>query len=417
MSILKKISLTSLSNILNIIFPILTLPWILKTLSLESYGQFLVVSSLVGLVALFSDLGISTVATRDVSRIRGKSSEVAELAGKFVSTQLILYFSVGIVLLVYQWVFRLENILSTCLFLIHGLLILLVPSWLINALDLHKSNFKALLVSKLGYVLFVFLFVRDSDDLNEFIFCGISSSLIYFLLFYLDSGFRFKVRVNVMKLIEGSMEIARNSYPYIISKLSIASYTVFIPLILSIFFSRDQIALYGVAERIRSMVFSLSFPLYALALAESSATDNDRDTAKRHILLASLIVLFSIFAFFILYFFGVNILNIVGGERYVEAIELLRVQAFIGIVISISSLLFNFYVVPSDKGKFVLWISSIVFFLSPFTFFTARFGNIESVLQFVLFIEVIILLSYAVVTVFLKTKVMRDDRSFQSKNL
>ena len=59
-----------LSKVMSIIFPVITIPYVTRTLDVGNYGMVSLSQNIIGFFALFAGLGISTYATRTGAAIR-----------------------------------------------------------------------------------------------------------------------------------------------------------------------------------------------------------------------------------------------------------------------------------------------------------------------------------------------------------
>ncbi len=81
----KNAVLNTLKTVLTILFPILTYPYILRVLQLETFGRYKFSHSVVSYFALISALGIYAYAIREGTRLRGDRKAISRFASEMFS--------------------------------------------------------------------------------------------------------------------------------------------------------------------------------------------------------------------------------------------------------------------------------------------------------------------------------------------
>lgn len=74
--------LNSLRSILNILFPIITFPYVSRVLQVKGIGIYNFSNSIVSYVSLIAALGISTYAVREGAKIRDNIHEISQFASE-----------------------------------------------------------------------------------------------------------------------------------------------------------------------------------------------------------------------------------------------------------------------------------------------------------------------------------------------
>ena len=75
----KNIILVILQNIIAILFPIITFPYISKTLSVETIGRFNFIESILNFLNLIAIFGINSYAVREGVRLREDKEQFNKL--------------------------------------------------------------------------------------------------------------------------------------------------------------------------------------------------------------------------------------------------------------------------------------------------------------------------------------------------
>ena len=84
-SIRKNAVYNVIKTCVSIIFPLITFPYVTRTLSSESYGIYTFSQSIISYVTLLAGLGITTYARREGARVRESHDNLQEFANEVFS--------------------------------------------------------------------------------------------------------------------------------------------------------------------------------------------------------------------------------------------------------------------------------------------------------------------------------------------
>lgn len=91
-------ALNSIRSILNMLFPLITYPYITAVLSVEELGKYNFSLSIVNYFALIAGLGVSSYAIREGARIREDKRALADFANQMLEINLVSMFTAYILL-------------------------------------------------------------------------------------------------------------------------------------------------------------------------------------------------------------------------------------------------------------------------------------------------------------------------------
>ena len=86
-------ALNSIRSILNMLFPLITYPYITAVLSVEELGKYNFSLSIVNYFALIAGLGVSSYAIREGARIRDDKRALADFANQMLEINLVSMFT------------------------------------------------------------------------------------------------------------------------------------------------------------------------------------------------------------------------------------------------------------------------------------------------------------------------------------
>lgn len=153
-----------------LLFPLLTFPYASRILLAEGIGTVQFFQSIIDYVALFSALGIPLYAIREIARVRNDVKETSK------TTVEILLLHVGLTAIGYAAVFCMAVFVADIEANVH-LFLLLSISLIFNALGCEwfyrgREDFRYIairgLIVRILSVIFLFLFVKDKDDIYHY---------------------------------------------------------------------------------------------------------------------------------------------------------------------------------------------------------------------------------------------------------
>lgn len=167
----KNIILVILQNIIAILFPIITFPYISKTLSVETIGRFNFIESILNFLNLIAIFGINSYAVREGVRLR----EDKEQFNKLISE--LFFINIITTLFSYFLMFVCVEIISELhqerfyiyLFSIQIIFYVFSMDWILIIYEKYFFKTIQTFVFKFLYIFLLFLFVRKSSDLLSYI--------------------------------------------------------------------------------------------------------------------------------------------------------------------------------------------------------------------------------------------------------
>ncbi|MBF1054417.1 MAG: oligosaccharide flippase family protein, partial [Parvimonas sp.] len=197
----KNIKVNALASILvrvfNILFPLITGPYLARILSKEAYGEFNIANSILNLFIPFAAFGIYSYGIRSISRVKNNMKEISKNFTVLFSINVISSLSIGILYIGYM----LLNVNSNMYMLYLALSIQIFTQfvtieWMNEAFENYGFIlFKTLFIRVLMLVS-IFVFVKKADDIVNYAFILSITNLINYLI----SFYFIKRKVNFVKI-------------------------------------------------------------------------------------------------------------------------------------------------------------------------------------------------------------------------
>jgi O-antigen/teichoic acid export membrane protein len=349
-SIKNNFIYSSIYQIISIILPIITVPYLSRVLEPEGLGIQSFTDSLQHYYILFAVLGTAVYGTREIAQHR---KDILQYSALFWEIELMTVFTSFISLL--AWCIFI--LFSTQYKLIYMAMIpnllasMLDITWLFNGLERFKLTVMRNLVFKVFGIVLIFLIVKTSDDLFKYIlissFVNLSSNAS--LWFYLPKIIK-KVQIDKRQIIKH----LKSTIIYFIPSLATSIYTVMDRTLIGLITKETvQNGYYLQAEKIISIAKSITFIAinsvvgvrisYLFALNKTNEVRERINNSMNYILFMGIGCSFGITGIarnFVPFFFGIG---------YDQVEYMLYIFAPIIIIIGISNCLSSHYFTPSGK--------------------------------------------------------------------
>ena len=162
-------------QILILIVPLITMPYISRVLGADGIGKISYAQSIVAYFTLFATMGISTFGQREISYVQNDRKRRSYV---FWETKLLGFITAGIVLLIYFLFILVEKDANLYLLLSMSVFAVFVDAtWFFQGMEEFGSIVIRNMLVKIVGVVFVFLFVKTKNDIYKYAF-----SLVFFTL-------------------------------------------------------------------------------------------------------------------------------------------------------------------------------------------------------------------------------------------
>lgn len=320
------------------VIPFLTLPYLTRVLSVDTYGVVAYIKSLMGYVQLLIDFGFMFSVTKDIADAK-KSGNWQEVS--FITcTATLTRFFLGLVALLFVSIiainteFLKNHILFTFLMFINTFLSILWMDFLFRGIEKMEILSYRFLFSKIMSTALVFTLIRSDQDL-------ILMGAIEILGTLVASGFTFyeltKLRIEVF--IPSFINCCRmlyNSFLYFFSNFATTSFGLFITLLLGFYLDAKEVAYWSLALQLVGGIQAFYSPILD-ALYPAMVRDFRTKLVIRVLCVVMPII---IFGCGIIYYFGVDILTLIASEKYVQSAWLLMLLIPV-LIISFPAMLFG----------------------------------------------------------------------------
>lgn len=248
----------------NYLFPLITVPYLYKTLSLNTFGLISFATAFMQYFILLVDFGFNLYGVQVVSANRNNNELRDTFFVNVLMAQLILFMVSMVILLgilfafdkFYQdkWIYLLS---FTTVF---GSV--LMPTWFFQGMEKMKYITKINIFTRTVSIIPIFLFVKsDANYLLIPFFYGLGAIASGSIALYVAIN-HFDVSFNVSKI--SLLEIKKclkDSYQFFISRISVSLYTVSNSFILGLSLGNTYVGYYSIAEKLYIAIQSMYMPI------------------------------------------------------------------------------------------------------------------------------------------------------------
>lgn len=351
-SLKKNLIYQSAYQLLMVISPLITSPYIARTLGNEMYGVYSYYYSIAYYFGIFAILGLANYGNRTIAKVRSTGKK--ELSKTFLEMMLMQVGMLILVSIVYFasipfWggEYKLNAVIEWLYILSVGLDI----SWFYFGIEEFKTTTQRSFVVKIAIIACILIFVKSPADLNTYTIVMAGGMLISSLILWIQLP-RY-IQTTKICLRDISRHIKPNLMLFVpVVSLALFHYTD--KIMLGAMSTWKELGYYTNSDKIVNIPMGLINGLGVVMLPRISALSisNNANKIERYVntsiilsLWAGIALCFGIKAIdtdFIPFFFG---------KGYMRCAELLEWLSIVIIIKAISNILRTQYLIPMEKDK------------------------------------------------------------------
>jgi len=338
--LVKNFTSLSLLQLANYIFPVITLPYLVRVLGPEKYGLINFAAAFSAYFVIITDYGFNLSATQEISVNRNDKEKVSEIFSSVLTIKIILFFlSSGIFFLIVNMFELFSNDAGLYSIMFIGVVgIVLFPLWVYQG------------VEKMKYILIINVAIRSVTIVSIFLLVKVENDYLLLAVIYTITqvmtgitGLFFAIRKFDLRYLFPSkvqlLEQLKKGWNLFLSSIWINLYTTSNVFILGLFAPNSVVGYYSAADKVRiafqGILSSMSqsvFPYVNKLLAESY---QKFISFNRKLLKIS--VMIGIIISSSLFLFAEPIVRIVLGNEYSPSVIVLRIIAWLPLIIFLSN--------------------------------------------------------------------------------
>ena len=245
MNIFKNYIYQFIYQLINIVFPLLTLPYISKVLGAENLGIYTYSFSIITYLVLVSDLGIRNYGSRKIAYCRENEYELKKFFWELFLQK--FYISILIFLLSFIYFFYTNKNKIFLIQIFYIIISFLDISWLYQGLEDFKKIMLRNLILKLFLLVLIFLCIKEKDDLLKYTKLMIIVNLLGNLILWAKLPiFNIKLKIKKLKLFSH----LKNSFIIFFPQVAITMYTTLDRIMLGSMCDKKYVTYYDISNKI-----------------------------------------------------------------------------------------------------------------------------------------------------------------------
>lgn len=349
-----------------VLFPLITFPYITRTLSNASIGKFFFIDAFTQYFVTLSAVGIPYYGIREIAKIKNDAAQRSKLVAELITIQFTLAVVSSIILLIaHYFIADLKNehglVKVACLSIIGSSFLI---EWFYQGMENFAYITTRSLILKTLSVLSILLLVKQQNDY-----------LIYYLLTTLlivaNASFNFfNYAKNHHVPFTGKLELKRHIKPLLVLlsiNISVNIYAVSDTIILGLLTNTVMVSYYNVPLKIARIFWMLVngaglvlIPRIANFFAEDD-TRGIQNVMQKNLNIVFLLTLpFCCFCLL----FPEEIINVVSGPQYLQSANALRILSGVPFIIAVCNVFGTQYLMPIGSEKSILHATVIGLIIS-----------------------------------------------------
>ncbi|MEH6305198.1 flippase [Olivibacter sp. CPCC 100613] len=401
MGTIKKNALYNvLLSVSQILFPLITFPYVSRILGPVGIGNVSFVDSVTQYFILIAALGIPIYGVREIAKLKDQQEKRSEV---FSELLLIHLCTTGLALLLYIGIFFTAPYFKHYqpLFFLGAMVLffqLFVVEWLFQGMEEFPYITKRTLLIRIGSVLAIFLLVNGSGD--EAWYYGISCLAVLINAFF---NMTYARRFVYLRPVQNIFKKHSKALLYIFSLGLVTSvYTVLDTALLGFLSTPEQVGYYATSARLIKLVIMVFVAFSTVLIPPLSKAFHENDTEHAIMLLEKSFgytILLSVPASIGLYIVAPLIIPLYAGSQFLEATSSLKTIAPSIVFVSLSNVFGMQILNPTNNEQLFFWAAIAGMFISLLINFSLIpfFGQLGAALSSVIteFSVLILLIFFA----------------------
>ena len=326
----------------NFILPLITIPYLVRTLGINKFGIVMVAQSFAILLTIITEFGLDMSATRQVALIKNDKKKVSQY---FFDVFFLKMFLVIIAFIILAFcIFYVDKFSREYLvyFFSFGMVFgqALFPAFFFRGIEEMRIITIINVLAKVIFTISVFIIIKTPEDYHYVpILNGLGFILSGCLGFILSLKY-----VSFMKpIFNEAISIAKESFSLFLSNLAVSFYTKINTLIVGIFISDSVAGVYSSMEKLVVATKSIYIPLYQALFPNIVVKDKITIFSiinKMKYYMGALGAIIS----FLIFLFAVDILNLIYNDEMITSYYVIfQILGLIGFLSSLNMLFVSLF--------------------------------------------------------------------------
>lgn len=359
MSIKKNLVYNIMYQVLVMILPLITAPYISRVIGAEGVGIYSYTYSIANYFVLFAMLGLNNYGNRSIASVRDNKERLSKTFFEIYGLQIITTLLMIILYLIYIIFFNLTNKNIAAIqtgFIISALLDI---NWLFFGLEQFKLTVTRNIIIKILTVISIFIFVKNSNDLWIYTLIMVVGTFLSQSMLWI---FLKKYVSFTAPTIKGIIKHIRPNLILFIPVIAISIYKIMDKIMLGSMTTMTQVGYYENSEKIIGIPMGMITALGVVMLPRmTNLTENGNFNTIRNYIEVSLKFIMFLSIGVTLGLFGVSqkFIPLFFGEKFINAVPVVSILSFTVLFLSWANVIRTQYLIPQRKDAIYIKSTSL----------------------------------------------------------
>lgn len=337
--------------LINMLFPLITAPYISRVLGIKNLGEINFSQSILSIMIIIIGLGIPIYGIREVAKVKNNRDELSKIFSELFILSLIstIFFMVIYFIIIYNLDYY-KNVKKILYIFGIGLSFnFLSIEWFYSGIEeFSYITFRGMIV-KLLALIGLFIFVRTSNDNYNYVWILALSTIIPNIINIIYSNKFITFRIKKIKIYSHLL----NMKYFYITQLMGAIYGYLDIVILGILSSANAVAIHTRSKMIAMLIVQIIATISTVLVPRLSFEYKNNNKEYHNLIETSFDLMLLILLPFsiILFLFSQEIMFILGGNAFAQNYLEVRILALWVIIVSFSIYIDNQISIPIGKEK------------------------------------------------------------------
>lgn len=360
-SLVENFSYLSLLQVLNLILPLLSYPYLIRVLGVSVYGTVIFAQAIVGYFVILIGFGFNISATKDVSVSRGDKAKLSEIVSSVLVIKTAL-FLISLIILIPILILLNQTNENKELYLLSLWLCvneIFIPTFYFQGMEKMKYISIISLIVRCMSVASIFIFIHSRNDFLYVPFinlCGaILSGVVAMYIIFFSHNLKFCVpKFDILKCY------FKESIPVFLSNVSIQIYVSTNKVLIGFFLGMTEVSYYDFGEKILN-ILRIPQGILSQTVFPKISFDKDISFVKK---IFNYSLGFNFLLFVGLFVFSEFVIKVLGGEQMLPAKWVVIVLGLTLPIVAASNVFGMLVLIPFGYNKLfskIIVSSSLVF--------------------------------------------------------
>ena len=319
-NIVKNIVMLYGLSIAKIVLPLITLPYLTRVLSVDTYGTVSYVKTVMTYLQLTVDFGFMLSGTKDIVEGKKEGKDIGKITGDILLARIILGVIAFIVLLgltIMLPILR-ENIVYVLLSYVPVFLSIFLFDYLFRGLEEMQVITIRFVVMKGVSAILTFVFVRNDAQIIWIPLLDCLGSVCAVGLVWIEINKR-NIQIRLVSVTSSLKKLAESAI-YFVSEMATTAFGALNTVLIGAFLEKTDVAYWSLCITMVSAVQSMYEPINSGVYPDMVKNRNFKVIKRTLSIFMPIVAIGCIFTILVAKY----ALLIVGGEQYVEAASILR---------------------------------------------------------------------------------------------